>query len=43
MARWTAVVVLEAEKKLRKMKGYRELKKLAGKLNPHSPPQEKVA
>jgi hypothetical protein len=28
----------EAEKKLRKVKGYRELKDLAQKLNPHSTP-----
>jgi hypothetical protein len=33
---WTAVGLLEAEKKFRKVKGYRELKELAARLNPHS-------
>jgi putative transposase len=42
-ARWTAAGLLEAEKKFRKLKGYRELKELAGKLNPHSTPQQQVA
>ena len=39
----TAVGLLKAEKKSRKVKGYRELKELAGKLNPHSTPQKQVA
>jgi hypothetical protein len=43
LARWTAAGLLEAEKKFRKVKGYRELTALAGKLNPHSPPQQQVA
>lgn len=43
VARWTAAGLLEAEKKFRKVKGYRELKELAGKLNPHSTPQQQVA
>jgi putative transposase len=43
IARWTAAGLLEAEKKFRKVKGYRELKELAGKLNPHSIPQQQVA
>jgi hypothetical protein len=43
IARWTAAGLLEAEKKFRKVKGYRELKELAGKLNPHSTPQQQVA
>jgi len=34
VARWTAAGLLEAEKKFRKVKGYRELKGLAGKLHP---------
>jgi hypothetical protein len=49
-ARWTAAGLLEAEKKFRKGKGYRELKELAAKLsawhewlNPHSTPQPQVA
>jgi transposase-like protein len=43
IARWTAAGLLEAEKKFRKVKGYRELKELARKLNPHSTPQQQVA
>ncbi len=41
--RWAAAGLLEAEKKFRKVKGYRELKELAKKLNPHSTPQQQVA
>jgi transposase-like protein len=41
--RWAAAGLLEAEKKFRKVKGYRELKELAAKLNPHSTPQQQVA
>jgi putative transposase len=43
VARWAAAGLLEAEKKFRKVKGYRELKELATKLNPHSTPQQQVA
>ena len=43
IARWTAAGLLEAEKKFRKVRGYRELKELAGKLNPRSTPQQQVA
>lgn len=43
LTRWTAAGLLEAEKKFRKVKGYRELKELAEKLNPHSTPQQQVA
>jgi transposase-like protein len=43
LARWTAAGLLEAEKKFRKVKGYRELQELAQKLNPHSTPQQQVA
>jgi hypothetical protein len=50
LARWTAAGLLEAEKKFRKVKGYRELKELAAKLNasaeklnPHSTPRQQVA
>lgn len=43
IARWTAAGLLEAEKKFRKVKGYRELQELAAKLNPHSTPQQQVA
>ena len=43
IARWTATGLLEAEKKFRKVKGYRQLKELAQKLNPHSTPQQQVA
>jgi transposase-like protein len=43
LARWTAAGLLEAEKKFRRVKGYRELQELAAKLNPHSTPQQQVA
>lgn len=43
IARWTAAGVLEAEKKFRKVKGYRELKELAEKLNPGLHSQAQVA
>lgn len=43
IARWTAAGLLEAEKKFRKVKGYRELKVLAEKLNPPLHSQEQVA
>ncbi|MCI0719580.1 MAG: transposase [Acidobacteria bacterium] len=43
IARWTAAGLREAEKKFRKVKGYRQLKELAAKLNPHSTPQQQVA
>jgi transposase-like protein len=43
IARWTAAGLLEAEKKFRKVKGYRELKELAGKLNPELHSQAQVA
>src|SRR3990170_1811277 len=43
IARWTAAGLLEAEKKFRKVRGYRELKELAGKLNPRSTPQQQGA
>ncbi len=43
IARWTAAGLLEAERKFRKVRGYRELKELAQKLNPHSTPQQQVA
>src|SRR5579885_2806699 len=41
--RWTAAGLLEAEKKFRKVKGYRELTELAAKLNRHSTPQQQAA
>ena len=43
VARWTAAGLLEAEKKFRKVKGYRELKVLAEKLNPGLHSQAQVA
>jgi transposase-like protein len=43
IARWTAAGLLEAEKKFRKVKGFRELGQLARKLNPPSTSQEQVA
>jgi transposase-like protein len=43
IARWTAAGLLEAEKKFRKVRGYRELGELARKLNPRSTPQQQVA
>ncbi len=41
--RWTATGLLEAEKKFRKVKGYRELERLQRKLNPSLTQQEQVA
>src|SRR6202521_4297903 len=41
--RWTATGLLEAEKKFRRVKGYRELKILQRKLNPSLTQQEQVA
>jgi len=43
IARWTAAGLLEAKKKFRKVKGYRELEGLAGKLNPELHSQAQVA
>jgi putative transposase len=43
IARWAAAGLLEAERKFRKVRGYRELPELARKLNPHSTPQQQVA
>ena len=43
IARWTAAGLVEAEKKFRKVRGYRELGELARKLNPRSTPQQQVA
>jgi putative transposase len=43
IARWTAAGLLEAEKKFRKVKGYRELKELARILNPEVHSQVQVA
>jgi putative transposase len=41
--RWTATGLLEAEKKFRKVKGFRELIALQHKLNPSLTPQVQVA
>jgi putative transposase len=41
--RWTATGLLEAEKKFRRVKGYRELDRLQRKLNPSLTQQEQVA
>jgi transposase-like protein len=41
--RWTATGLLEAEKKFRRVKGYRELDMLQRKLNPSLTQQEQVA
>jgi putative transposase len=41
--RWTATGLLEAEKKFRKVKGFRELEMLQRKLNPSLTQQEQVA
>ena len=41
--RWTATGLLEAEKKFRRVKGYRELEILQRKLNPSLTQQERVA
>ena len=43
VARWTAAGLLEAEKKFRRVKGYRELAELARKLNPGLQSQQQVA
>ena len=43
VARWAAAGLLEAEKKFHKVKGYRELKELAEKLNPGLHSQVQVA
>ncbi len=43
VARWTAAGLLEAEKKFRKVKGFRELKELERILNPELHSQEQVA
>ena len=42
-ARWVAARLLEAEKKFRKVKGYRELKELAQKLIPELHSQTQIA
>jgi putative transposase len=41
--RWTAMRLLEAEKKFQRVKGYRELEILQRKLNPSLTQQEQVA
>jgi transposase-like protein len=41
--RWTATGLLEAEKKFRRVKGYRDLERLQHKLNPSLTQQEQVA
>ena len=41
--RWTATGLLQAEKKFRKVKGYRQLELLQRKLNPSLTQQEQVA
>ena len=43
IARWTAAGLLEAEKKFRRVKGYRELAEFGGKLNPELHSQQQVA
>ena len=43
IARWTAAGLLEAEKKFRRLRGYRELQELAGRLNPELRSQVQVA
>ncbi len=43
ITRWTAAGLLEAEKKFRKVKGYRELEVLRNKLNPELHSQARVA
>ena len=43
IARWTAAGLMEAEKKFRRVKGYRELPELARKLNPGLHSQQQVA
>ena len=43
IARWTAAGLVEAEKKFRRVKGYRELTELARKLNPGLHSAQQVA
>ena len=43
IARWTAAGLLEAERKFRRVKGYRDLAELARKLNPELHSQQQVA
>jgi hypothetical protein len=43
LARWTAAGWLEAEKKFRKVKGYRDLQELERKLNPELHSQQQGA
>ena len=43
MCRWTAAGLREAEKKFRKVKGYRQLKELNRNLNPELHSQAQVA
>ena len=43
IARWTVAGLLDAEKKFRRVKGYRELQELARKLNPGLHSQQQVA
>ena len=43
VARWTAAELLEAEKKFRRVRGYRELAELGRKLNPGLHSQQQVA
>ena len=43
IARWTAAGLLEAEKKFRRVKGYRELEALRNKLNPELHSRAQVA
>lgn len=43
IARWTAAGLLEAEKKFNRVKGYRELRELAKKLDPELHSQKQVA
>jgi putative transposase len=43
IARWTAAGLLEAEKKFRRGKGYRELAELVRKLNPELHSQQQAS
>ncbi len=43
LARWTAAGLLAAEKKFRRVNGYRELAELVRKSNPELPSQQQVA
>ena len=43
IARWVAVGLLEAERKFRRVKGYRDLPEFTRKLNPGLHSQEQVA